>query len=58
MSWSGLCGDCGDDELVSNVRQMHARSGPNWTLWRRNMAASVGGLLLDDIEAALQTRAD
>jgi hypothetical protein len=43
-----LCGQCGQDELRSNVEQMYARTGPNWLKWRRSMAASVGGVLLDD----------
>jgi hypothetical protein len=48
ISWSGQCVQCWNESLVSNVHQMRTRSGPNWKKWRRSMAASVGGVLLDD----------
>lgn len=34
--------------MTDNIAQMRAHHGPNWSLWRRRMAACVGGLLLDD----------
>ena len=35
-----------------NVAQMMNRSGPNFDKWRRSMAASVGGVLLDDVRGS------
>jgi hypothetical protein len=49
LSWSGLCSDHSKERLVSNIDQMHSRSGPNFQKWRRSMAASVGGVILDDL---------
>jgi hypothetical protein len=49
ISWTGKCGDCGVKVMTENVVQMYAHSGPNWTKWRRAMAASVGGRLIDDV---------
>jgi len=48
LSWTGKCGTCARARLEANADQMHARSGPNFEHWRRRMAASVGGVLLDD----------
>lgn len=48
LSWTGLCPDDSVDILVDNVGQMMARSGPNFDRWRHAMAASVGGVILDD----------
>jgi hypothetical protein len=49
LSWQGYCGDCGIELLTENVHQMHDRRGPNFDRWRRAMAASVGGVLVDDV---------
>lgn len=49
LTWNGYCIDCAKAAVESNVEQMQARSGPNFTLWRRRMAASVGAVLLDDV---------
>ncbi len=51
LSGRYLCPDCGYERVRENAAQMHARSGPYWAKWRRNMAACVGGLLLDDMPA-------
>jgi hypothetical protein len=51
ISWYGLCETCGRDHINVNLDQMEARSGPNWSLWRARMAACVGGVLLDDVNA-------
>jgi hypothetical protein len=32
-----------------NIEQINAHSGPFFRHWRRQMAASVGGVLLDDL---------
>lgn len=49
LSHTRLCGECGTEELTANVVQMVAHTGPNWTRWRRSMAACVGGVLVDDL---------
>lgn len=56
LSWTRQCAYCGDSALVENVASMVAHRGPGFEKWRRSMAASVGAVLLDDVEAALQTR--
>ena len=38
--------------MDSNVAQMMDRRGPNFDKWRRSMAASVGGVLLDDVRGS------
>ena len=43
---------CIEDALrlrEENARSLAAKSGPEFRRWRRAMAASVGGVLLDDI---------
>jgi len=49
LSWTGLCAEHSVERYISNVHQMHTRSGPNFLKWRRSMAASVGGVLVDDV---------
>lgn len=51
LSWTRLCIACSKATLESNVDQMVAREGPNFNRWRRAMAACVGGVLLDDVNA-------
>lgn len=51
LSWQGYCIDDSLALLNDNVGQMMARKGPNFDRWRRNMAASVGGVILDDVPA-------
>jgi hypothetical protein len=48
FSARGKCPVCGNGRMIENVRAMEARSGPIWLAWRRAMAASVGGQLVDD----------
>jgi hypothetical protein len=48
LSWQRLCVECGDERRAENVVQLNAHSGPWFDHWRRAMAASVGGVLLDD----------
>jgi len=49
MSWSGQCPTCGARALNENIIGLRNRSGPAWRRWRRAMAASVGGVLIEDI---------
>lgn len=51
LTWGGYHMECGEQLLWANVGQMVSKSGPNWTKWRRNMAACVGGELLDTARA-------
>lgn len=43
-----MCTTCALTRVESNVNQMVARSGPNFDLWRKRMAACVGAALLDE----------
>jgi hypothetical protein len=51
ISWRGKCGDCGPRIFIEACDGMHDHSGPWFEHWRRSMAASVGGVLVDDLEA-------
>lgn len=35
--------------MLENVHELRAHGGPSWLRWRRAMAASVGGILVDDV---------
>jgi len=52
MSHTRLCTDCGTERLARNVLGISEHRGPEFQRWRRAMAASVGGVLLDDVQAA------
>lgn len=52
MSRHRLCTECSTLLLVDNVQQMLARSGPNWTKWRRGMVGCVAPWLLDELPPA------
>jgi predicted amidophosphoribosyltransferase len=49
LSRTKLCPVCGFELVEENVRGLAAHSGPAFERWRRAMAASVGGVLLDDV---------
>lgn len=51
LSHTRLCMDCAIVRRDENNDAIHAKSGPAFTRWRRQMAASVGGVLLDDVKA-------
>lgn len=36
--------------MVRNVRELRAHAGEGFQRWRRGMAASVGAMLVDDLE--------
>jgi len=36
--------------METNVSQMLARSGPNFTKWRHGMIRCAGGIVLDDLK--------
>lgn len=50
MSHSGQCLDCGKARLAENVYGISEHRGPAFHRWRRAMAASVGGILHDDLQ--------
>lgn len=43
ISWRGNCDRHGHEALNTNIDQMHARRGPNWTSWRMGMIRVAGG---------------
>lgn len=49
LSWTRLCGICGDARFLENMAGMLTMRGPYATHWRRQMARSVGATLLDDL---------
>jgi len=49
LSKRGLCTDCGKANLVQENDDMHHHRGEYFKRWRRAMAASVGGVLVDDV---------
>lgn len=50
VTWRGYCIVCGTERHETEVREMHAHAGPYFEHWRRQMAASVGASLLDELE--------
>jgi hypothetical protein len=51
LSHTRQCEQCGITQLVTNVSQMSARSGPNFEKWRRAMVACVHPELLDAMDS-------
>lgn len=49
MSARGRCQPCWTANQVDNIRQLANHRGPYFKHWRQAMAASVGGVLLDDV---------
>lgn len=48
LSHDRLCGVCADRLVRENNDGLHYKTGPAFLKWRRQMAASVGAVLLDD----------
>ncbi len=48
ISRRGKCSGCGASIFEQNLDGLHYLAGPYFLHWRRRMAASVGGTLLDD----------
>jgi hypothetical protein len=44
-----LCAEHGDERMRDNLSELRAHSGPYFRRWRERIAASVGGVLLDDL---------
>lgn len=49
ISALGWCETCGVARERANLDQLRAHTGPWFHHWRRSIAASVGGVLLDDV---------
>lgn len=47
LSHTRQCVECGQLKLEQNALGMAYKTGDAWLRWRRAMAASVGGVLLD-----------
>lgn len=48
LSARGKCARCSQTRIAENHFGMTTRTGPYWKLWRKRMAASVGGVLVDE----------
>ena len=55
ISHSGKCHRCGSNAMEDNLRGLHFKTGPALLKWRRSIAASVGGILIDDLPAYLDS---
>jgi len=49
MSRRGLCEQHTDERIIYSAAEMHLRTGPTFLKYRRNVAASVGGVLIQDL---------
>jgi hypothetical protein len=49
LSWVGYCIECGIATRNRANDEMHYHSGEYFELWRRRMAACVGGALIEDL---------
>jgi len=49
ISATGLCFDCAAARQAANLAELRHHRGPRFRYWRRQIAASVGGVLVDDI---------
>lgn len=50
ISWAGYCGEHGPGVRDQANDDMHFHRGPYFDRWRRAMAASVGAVLMDDLQ--------
>jgi hypothetical protein len=48
LSATYLCRECGNRRAIDNHIGLTTKSGPYWRLWRERLAASVGGVLVDN----------
>lgn len=48
FTWSGQHLECGKRRMNENILGITSHSGPAFQRWRQAMAASVGGILVDD----------
>ena len=52
ITWRGKCATCWPKLERDNAYSLQAHSGPEFQRWRRALASSVGGVLLDDLHEA------
>ncbi len=50
LSWTRLCIECSERHFLENADAMKSMDGPYARHWRQRMAASVGAMLLDDVQ--------
>jgi hypothetical protein len=51
ISGTGKCLGCAAAIETANIVQLRAHAGPHFHHWRRRLAASVGAMLVDDLES-------
>ena len=51
LSHTRLCGSCGEAINYQAADEQHHHRGEFFQRWRRGIAASVGGVLIDDLQA-------
>lgn len=51
ISWRGKCPPCGRKRLSDALDDLHYHRGPVFERWRHRLAASVGAIPLDLLEA-------
>ena len=51
ISHGGYCGECGPAVQLQHNEDLHFHRGYYFQKWRRACAASVGAVLLDDLQA-------
>jgi len=49
ISWRGKCGACGVAIQHAATDDLHYHRGPTLLKWRRQMAQSIGAVLVDDL---------
>jgi predicted nucleic acid-binding Zn-ribbon protein len=49
LSKRGYCSVCGPAIFTAHNDSLHYHQGEHFKRWRRAMAASVGGVLVDDV---------
>lgn len=53
VTWRGYCGECGKRRMHTHNAQLHEHAGAHFEIWRQRMAASVGAILVEDLEQLL-----
>lgn len=50
ITGTGKCLSCATDIETANIMQLRDHAGPYFHHWRQRLAASVGAVLVDDLE--------
>ena len=56
MSHTCLCSDCGARIEIENAVQLHYHNGPRFDHWRQRIAASVGAIIPERLDATSEER--